>query len=98
MTVGYVLAPQATLDLVEIWRYIKEQTSLTRADRVEFAIREKNRFSGGNPRSRAPPQGFDGRGCEILPRLLLFNRLSARDETATNRLHSSRPPRRGTNT
>jgi hypothetical protein len=28
MSVRYVLAPQAALDLVEIWRYIKEQTSL----------------------------------------------------------------------
>src|SRR6266550_5333427 len=32
------------LDLVEIWRYIKEQTSLTIADRVESAIREKMAF------------------------------------------------------
>jgi plasmid stabilization system protein ParE len=41
MSVRYILAPQAALDLVEIWRYIKEQTSLTIADRVEAAIREK---------------------------------------------------------
>jgi len=34
MSVRFVLAPQAALDLVEIWRYIKEQTSLTIADRV----------------------------------------------------------------
>jgi plasmid stabilization system protein ParE len=41
MNVRFVLAPQAALDLVEIWHYIKEQTSLTIADRVESAIREK---------------------------------------------------------
>jgi plasmid stabilization system protein ParE len=41
MSVRFILAPQAALDLVEIWRYIKEQTSLTIADRVESAIREK---------------------------------------------------------
>jgi hypothetical protein len=35
MSVRFVLAPQAALDLVEIWRYIKEQISLTIADRVE---------------------------------------------------------------
>jgi len=40
MSVRFVLAPQGALDLVEIWRYIKEQTSLTTADRVESAIRE----------------------------------------------------------
>jgi len=45
MSVCFVLAPQAALDLVEIWRYIKEQTSLTIADRVESAIREKKSFS-----------------------------------------------------
>jgi len=41
MGVRYVLAPQAVIDLVEIWRYIKEQSSLVIADRVETAIREK---------------------------------------------------------
>jgi len=44
MSVRFVLAPQAALDLVAIWRYIKEQTSLTIADRVESAIREKIAF------------------------------------------------------
>ena len=47
MSVRFVLAPQAALDLVEIWRYIKEQTSLTIADRVESAIREKIVFLAG---------------------------------------------------
>ncbi len=45
MSVRYVLAPQAALDLVEIWRYIKNQASLAIADRVESAIREKIVFS-----------------------------------------------------
>jgi len=49
MSVRFVLAPQAALDLVEIWRYIKEQTSLTIADRVESAIREKIEFLAGTP-------------------------------------------------
>jgi hypothetical protein len=41
MSVRYVLAPQAAIDPVEIWRYIKEQSSLVIADRVETAIRER---------------------------------------------------------
>ncbi len=41
MRARYVLAPQAALDLFEIWQYIKEQTSLAIANRVESAIREK---------------------------------------------------------
>jgi len=45
MSVRYVLAPQAALDLVEIWRYIKNQASLAIADRVESAIRKKIVFS-----------------------------------------------------
>jgi plasmid stabilization system protein ParE len=49
MSVRFVLAPQAALYLVEIWRYIKEQTSLTIADRVESAIREKIVFLAGTP-------------------------------------------------
>ena len=49
MSVRFVLAPQAALDLVEIWRYIKEQTSLTIADRVESAIREEIAFLAGTP-------------------------------------------------
>jgi plasmid stabilization system protein ParE len=48
MSVRFVLAPQAALDLVEIWRY-KEQTSLTIADRVESAIREKIEFLARTP-------------------------------------------------
>jgi toxin ParE1/3/4 len=49
MSVRYVLAPQAALDLVEIWRYIKEQTGLTMADRVESGILEKIAFLAGTP-------------------------------------------------
>jgi plasmid stabilization system protein ParE len=49
MTVRYVLAPQAAIDLIEIWRYIKEQSSLTIADRVETAIREKFAFLAQTP-------------------------------------------------
>jgi toxin ParE1/3/4 len=49
MSVRYVLAPQAVVDLVAIWRYIKEQASLTIADRVESAILEKIAFLDGTP-------------------------------------------------
>lgn len=37
----YILAPEAARDLVGIWRYIKEQSSMEKAQRVESAIREK---------------------------------------------------------
>lgn len=37
----YVLAPEAALDLVQIWRYIKKESSEKIADRVEAAIRDQ---------------------------------------------------------
>jgi toxin ParE1/3/4 len=49
MNVRYILAPQAALDLFEIWHYIKEQTSVTLADRIESAIRERMAFLAGTP-------------------------------------------------
>jgi toxin ParE1/3/4 len=45
----YVLAPEAALDLVQIWRHIKQNTSLDMADRVEAVIREKIVYLAGNP-------------------------------------------------
>ena len=49
MRVRYVLAPDAALDLVQVWRYIRKQSSVEMADRVESAIREKIVFLAGAP-------------------------------------------------
>jgi toxin ParE1/3/4 len=49
MTPRYVLAPEAALDLVQIWRYLKEQASAEIADRVESVIRDKVVFLAANP-------------------------------------------------
>jgi plasmid stabilization system protein ParE len=49
MSVRYVLAPEAALDLVQIWRYIKKQSSVTGADRVESVIRDKIVFLARTP-------------------------------------------------
>jgi hypothetical protein len=40
----YFVAPQAALDLVEIWRYINERSSIAMTDRVESVILEKFAF------------------------------------------------------
>ena len=37
----YILAPQAARDLVQIWRYIRKESSRETADRVESVIRSK---------------------------------------------------------
>jgi plasmid stabilization system protein ParE len=94
MSVQFTLAPQAALDLFEIWEYIKDQASVTTADHVESAIRERIAFFGGIPQGRTLPQRLDGRGREVFPGLLLFDRLSTHDKTAANRFHSARTPGR----
>ena len=45
----YLLSPEAAADLVQIWRYLKEQSSVEIADRVESVIREKIVFLATNP-------------------------------------------------
>jgi toxin ParE1/3/4 len=49
MTRRYVLAPEAALDLVRIWRYIKDRSSIETADRVESVIRDRIAFLAGSP-------------------------------------------------
>ena len=49
MSIRYVLAPEAAADLVEIWRYIKQEADVEMADRVEAVIREKILFLAKTP-------------------------------------------------
>jgi len=49
MTAHYVLAPVAARDLVEIWHYIRKQSSIAMADRAEEAIRERIAFLASSP-------------------------------------------------
>jgi toxin ParE1/3/4 len=37
----YILSPEAALDLVQTWRYVKEKAGREMADRVESAVRDK---------------------------------------------------------
>lgn len=45
----YILAPEAALDLVEIWRYVKSKAGVEMADRVESVIRDKLVFLAATP-------------------------------------------------
>ena len=49
MKSGYVLAPEAAGDLVEIWRYIKKQSSFEIAHHVQSVIQDRFVFLAGNP-------------------------------------------------
>ncbi len=77
----YVLAPEAALDLVQIWRYIKNNGSLEMADRVESVICEKIAYLSGRP----------GAGHWRL----VLDRLPSRNEALTDCCHSPWPPRCG---
>ena|ERR1700730_9551687 len=95
MNVGYVLAPQAALDLVEIWRYIKEETTLTMADRIEFAIRERIAFLSGTPGAGHRRKDLTDEDVKFFP---VYSYLIVyRPETNPLQIvHSSRSPERGT--
>jgi hypothetical protein len=60
MSRRYVLAPEAALDLVQIWRYIKKNVRLGMADRVVSVIRAEDNLSCGKTRRGPLAQGFDG--------------------------------------
>lgn len=49
MRTRFVLAPEAALDLVQIWSYIKQQISIEMANRVESAIRERILYLARTP-------------------------------------------------
>lgn len=51
MTPRYFLAPQAAQDLVDLWCYLKTQSSKAIADRVESVVRDKIAFLASNPGS-----------------------------------------------
>jgi plasmid stabilization system protein ParE len=57
----YVLSPEAALDLVQIWRYVKKHSGIELAERVEYVIREKiiylsERPGGGHWRRDLPDE------------------------------------------
>ena len=77
MSVRYVLAPQAALDLVEIWRYIKQQSSLAMADRVESVIRDRIAFLADAPGAGHYRKNLTDAEVKFFPCLLLPDCLPA---------------------
>jgi plasmid stabilization system protein ParE len=45
----YILAPAAARDLVQIWRYVRSESSGAMADRVEAVLREKMAVLASTP-------------------------------------------------
>jgi plasmid stabilization system protein ParE len=73
----YVLAPQAASDLVEIWRYIEQHSSLATADHVESVIREKFVFRSLLTGGWTPPEQPHRTQCEVFSGVLLPDYLQA---------------------
>lgn len=59
MRIRYVLAPEAALDLVQIWRYIGNNANVEMANRVESGIREKIGYLAGTAWRGTLAQGLD---------------------------------------
>ena len=51
MSVRYVLAPEAAVDLAQIWGYIRQKADVEIADRVEAVIRQKIDLLAATPGS-----------------------------------------------
>jgi len=67
MSARYELAPQAAIDLFEIWQYIKEETSATTADRVESAIRDTIVFLSGTPEAGHHRKDLTDKDVKFFP-------------------------------
>jgi plasmid stabilization system protein ParE len=63
----FVLASLAALHLLEIWAYIKDQASVTTADQVELAIREKITFLADSPEAGYYPKDLTGEDVKFFP-------------------------------
>jgi plasmid stabilization system protein ParE len=90
----YVLAPEAALDLVQIWRFIQKESSAKIADRVEAAIRDQivslaERSGIGHWQKDLTSEAVK------FPSLFLSHCLSARHETFARGRRPPRPPECG---
>jgi toxin ParE1/3/4 len=63
----FVLASLAALDLFEIWEYIKDRASVTTADHVELAIRERIAFLAASPEVGHYRKDLTGEDVKFLP-------------------------------
>jgi toxin ParE1/3/4 len=75
MRARYVLAPEAALDLVQIWRYVKKQSNVAMADRVESVIKDRIVFlaktsNAGHPRKDLTAEAV--KFCPVYSYLIVY--------------------------
>ena len=63
----FVLASLAAHDLFEIWEYVKEQSTVTTADQVELAIRERIAFLADSPEAGHYRKDLTGEDVKFFP-------------------------------
>jgi plasmid stabilization system protein ParE len=73
----YILAPEAALDLIEIWRYLKKKANVEIAERVERAIREKIVFLASMPGAGHRRRDLTDGARQVLRGLFISDRLPA---------------------
>src|SRR5438093_11007291 len=91
----YVLAPDAALDLVQIWRYIKKNGSIALPDRVESVIREKIVYLAGRPGGGHWRKDLTDEPVKLFPIYSYLIVYLPETNPLAGRSHSPWPPRRG---
>jgi len=93
----YVLAPQAVLDLVEIWSYIKEHSTPATANRVESVILEKVAFLAQTPEAGHRRPNLTNENVKFFPvySYLIIYRSETNPLQIVSILHGRRDRRAG---
>ena len=91
MSARYVLAPLAARDLVEIWQYIRKQSSVRMADHVESTIKEKFIFLSGSHGASHIRSNLTAEAVKFF-RFILTGRLPVGNESAAGGFDSLRQP------
>jgi|SRR5271157_4272576 len=92
MRARYILAPEAARDLVQIWLYIRRQSSTQMADRVESVIRDKIVFLAGTPEAGHWRKDLTDEAVKFFPvySYLIVYRPKTRPLQVVSILHSHR--------
>lgn len=90
----YILAPQAARDLIEIWHYIKQESSRETADRVQSVIRSKFGYLADFPNAGHWRRDLTEAAVCFFPVYSYLIVYRPETKALANRRHPARPPRR----
>lgn len=90
----FVLSPEAALDLVAVWQYITQQSSIEMADHVEAVIWERIVFLARNPRAGHVRKDLTDIPVRFFPVYSYLINLSTGDKASADCCYLARSPRR----